>query len=128
MKKIKNILLVIVLSLFMPLITNAAEFIVDGGKDGDVATYTIKYTPDKTPAENVTLKVDKTNDDLEYKLELLGDFGDCSALKCTLITTQITTTTEIAKLTITNPTAESKETTVTIKGTQQLNQKVIIQI
>lgn len=117
MKNIKCLITIITLSLIFPLIGNAASMSLDGEVGDTIAEYTIKYTPDTEPIESIKLKITTTNDDLDYNLKLSGEYGTCSNLECTLITTQITTETEIGKLTIKNPTSDKKETTITLNST-----------
>ena len=118
MKNIRYILVFIIM-MILPLMVNAASMSLDGEVGDTIAEYIIKYTPDEDPIESIKLKISTTNDDLEYTLKLSGEYGTCSNLECTLITTQITTDTEIGRLTVKNPTSEKKETTITLNATPQ---------
>ena len=84
--------------VLLPLNTYAATLTFEGSPLESTATYEIKYNPEETPQETITLKIDKTNDDLSY--EINSDYGTCdkNKLECTLITTTITTEVTIATL------------------------------
>lgn len=105
------------ISLFsLPILVNAASITLEGTPDGNTAIYDVKYNPESNPTDTISLKINKTNDDLVY--ELKSDYGTCDKnLECTLITTTIESEATLAKLTIKNSTAESKETTITVGGT-----------
>ena len=118
MKNIKFIV-AFILMLILPIYVKAASMSLEGEVGDTIAEYIIKYTPDEEPIESIKLKIVTTNDDLEYSLKLSGEYGTCSNLECTLITTQITTETEIGRLTIKNPSSDKKETTITLNTTPQ---------
>ena len=62
MKNIKYLLVVFITIMLLPLSVSAASLSFEGAPNNNKATYDIKYTPDETPFDTLTIKIDKTND------------------------------------------------------------------
>ena len=117
MKKLRNIFLLLLISFIIPKVCNAASISLDGTVGETIAEYTIKYTPDEIPSETIKIKIETTNDDLNYEFKSDYCSNDNNKLECTLITTTITTESDLGKIIIKNLTGDKKETTITVKAT-----------
>lgn len=114
-KKFKYLLFCISLIVMSPLITEAATLSFEGSPNNSTATYEIKYNPEGTKYDSISIKLDKTNDDLTYNLN--STLVTCDKLECNNIVTGVyDSEVTIATLTVQNTTGDSQKTTLTLSG------------
>lgn len=114
-KKFKYLLLSSSLLFIFPLITNAASLSFNGSPSNSTATYEIKYNPEGSTYDSISIKLDKTNDDLTYNLN--SDLVKCENLQCNnIVTGAYDSEITIATLTVQNTTGDSQKTTLTLSG------------
>ena len=120
MKKLRNIFLLLLISFIIPKICNAASISLTENIGETIAEYTIKYNPEDNPTDTLKIKISSTtNEGFNFDLKLLGNFGTCNMLECTLIVPDITSETELLKLYVTNTTSDKKETIISVDATPQ---------
>ena len=125
----KTLIYIVVLLAFLmsPLLTNAASVSLKAKEDtssesNNLVIYQIIYTPSTEEIKSIKLKVETTNDDLEYLLkETKVAVGECKYPDCTLNVETVTAEAVIAELTITNNSNEKKGTTITVKSTPDIS-------
>lgn len=110
----------LLLSLFTlsvsPMIIDAATLSINGDSKESTATYEIVYNPEENPVDTINLEVSTVNTNLNYSIS--SDYGTCDDnLKCTLITTTLSSESKIATLTVTNTSAEKQKDNIVISGT-----------
>ena len=118
MKRLIYTLFTLLLMLLVPTFVSAASISLEGSNNENITIYKIKYNPESNTVENIKLKIQTTNDDLDYSLKETGYVtGKCEKLECTLDVSLITTEVDIAELVVTNNSTEKKGTTITVKST-----------